>query len=188
MADCGYLGSAGDPRPRRRSNADDHKTLGARAGRLCTHTRGGAGRACIVRRSRPAAAASQQLSTARWTGSGLYPPLCSRATTIITAPRSWECGMWSSQAKPMNGGSYTLPEPFDNSVVVWHSDGTEIMNSSRPAQDGNFCMGVWQQTGKRQYFLNHIPWQGNDPMRKPTGRSSAPGANHLEPGRESLLG
>jgi hypothetical protein len=43
------------------------------------------------------------------------------------------------------------------------------MNSSRPAQDGNFCLGVWQQTGRRQYFLNHIPWQGNDPFGNPQG-------------------
>ena len=78
-------------------------------------------------------------------------------------------GMWHVvfTGQTMNGGSYTLPEPFDNSVVVWHSDGTEIMNSSRPAQDGNFCLGVWKQTGKRQYFLNHIPWQGNDPSGNP---------------------
>jgi hypothetical protein len=52
---------------------------------------------------------------------------------------------------------------IDNSVVVWHSDGTEIMNSSRPAQDGNFCLGVWTQTGELKYYLNHIPWQGNAP-------------------------
>ncbi|HTW62466.1 MAG TPA: hypothetical protein VMD55_11705 [Terracidiphilus sp.] len=80
-------------------------------------------------------------------------------------------GMWHVvfTGQTMNGGAYTLPEPLDNSVVVWHSDGTEIMNSSRPAQDGNFCMGVWQQTGKWQYFLNHIPWQGNDPSGNPQG-------------------
>ncbi len=30
----------------------------------------------------------------------------------------------------------------DNAFVQWHSDGTEIMNSRRPAQDGNFCLGV----------------------------------------------
>ncbi|MGO9436643.1 MAG: hypothetical protein ACLPH3_23825 [Terracidiphilus sp.] len=78
-------------------------------------------------------------------------------------------GMWHVvfTGQTMNGGSYSLPEPFDNSVVVWHSDGTEIMNSSRPAQDGNFCLGVWQQTGRHQYLLNHIPWQGNDPMGNP---------------------
>lgn len=78
-------------------------------------------------------------------------------------------GMWHVvfTGQTMNGGSYALPEPFDNSVVIWHNDGTEIMNSSRPAQDGNFCLGVWQQTGRRQYFLNHIPWQGNDPGGNP---------------------
>lgn len=86
-------------------------------------------------------------------------------------------GMWHVvfTGKTMNGGDYTLPEPFDNSVVIWHSDGTEIMNSSRPAQDGNFCLGVWTQTGQRKYFLNHLPWQGNDPFGNP-----ADGAQILE--------
>jgi hypothetical protein len=58
---------------------------------------------------------------------------------------------------------------IDNSVVVWHPDGTEIMNSSRSAQDGNFCLGVWKRTGRRAYLLNHIPWQGNvfDPSVPP---------------------
>jgi hypothetical protein len=41
--------------------------------------------------------------------------------------------------------------PIDNSIVVWHDDGTEIMNSSRPAQDGNFCLGIWAITGKFTY-------------------------------------
>jgi hypothetical protein len=79
-------------------------------------------------------------------------------------------GMWHVvfTAQVENGTSVpTNAPPFDNSVVVWHSDGTEIMNSSRPAQDGNFCLGVWEQTGRRQYFLNHIPWQGNDPSGNP---------------------
>jgi len=79
-------------------------------------------------------------------------------------------GMWHVvfTGQTMNGGApYSLPEPFDNSVVVWHLDGTEIMNSSRPAQDGNFCLGVWERTGSRHYFLNHIPWQGSDPGGNP---------------------
>jgi hypothetical protein len=86
-------------------------------------------------------------------------------------------GMWHVvfTGSSLNGGSYSLPEPFDNDVAVWHSDGTEIMNSSRPAQDGNFCLGVWQRTGNRDYFLNHIPWQGNDPTGNPQG-----GAQFLE--------
>jgi hypothetical protein len=74
-------------------------------------------------------------------------------------------GMWHVifTAQTQNGD--TIPAPggvvIDNSVVVWHADGTEIMNSARSAQDGNFCLGVWKRTGRRTYFLNHIPWQGN---------------------------
>lgn len=82
-------------------------------------------------------------------------------------------GMWhviftaqtqNGEPIPVKGGVV-----IDNSVVVWHSDGSEIMNSSRPAQDGNFCLGVWERTGRRTYLLNHIPWQGNvyDPSLPP---------------------
>jgi hypothetical protein len=65
---------------------------------------------------------------------------------------------------PVKGGVV-----IDNAVAQWHSDGTEIMNSARPAQDGNFCLGVWSRTGERSYYLNHIPWQGNiyDPTAPP---------------------
>ena len=74
-------------------------------------------------------------------------------------------GMWHVvfTAQTQNGEAIPGGVVIDNSVVVWHSDGTEIMNSSRPAQDGNFCLGVWKQTGRLSYFLNHLPWQGNDP-------------------------
>ena len=79
-------------------------------------------------------------------------------------------GMWHVvfTAHSLDGGA--IPDTvIDNSIVVWHSDGTEIMNSSRPAQDGNFCLGVWAQTGKLSYSLNHIPWQGNDLANAPGG-------------------
>jgi hypothetical protein len=82
-------------------------------------------------------------------------------------------GMWHVifTAQTQNGD--TIPVTggvvIDNSVVVWHGDGTEIMNSARSAQDGNFCLGVWKHTGDRTYLLNHIPWQGNvfDPTVPP---------------------
>jgi len=78
-------------------------------------------------------------------------------------------GMWhvTFTADTMNGSPFSAV--LDNAVVVWHSDGTEIMNSSRPAQDGNFCMGVGTRTGKSKYLLNHIAWQGNDPENAPSG-------------------
>ena len=79
-------------------------------------------------------------------------------------------GMWHVvfTAHALDGSP--IPDTvIDNAVVVWHSDGTEIMNSGRPAQDGNFCLGVWQQTGKSTYYINHIPWGGNDTTNAPSG-------------------
>jgi hypothetical protein len=79
-------------------------------------------------------------------------------------------GMWHVvfTAQTMNG-SPVNDMVIDNAIAVWHSDGTEIMNSARPAQDGNFCLGIWAKTGKSKYYLNHIPWGGNDPANAPGG-------------------
>jgi hypothetical protein len=44
----------------------------------------------------------------------------------------------------------------DHGYSVWHADGTEILNSGRPAGDTNFCLGTWAQTGVRTYTLNHF--------------------------------
>jgi len=30
------------------------------------------------------------------------------------------------------------------------------MNSGRPPQDGDFCLGVWEKTGRSTYKLNHF--------------------------------
>jgi hypothetical protein len=70
--------------------------------------------------------------------------------------------------------------PLDNSLVVWHSDNTEIMASSRPAQDGNFCLGVWERTGKFKYKLNHLPWLGgSDTTNAPSGIGNPMGPTRL---------
>ena len=44
----------------------------------------------------------------------------------------------------------------DHGYSVWHADGSEIMNSGRPAGDTNFCLGTWARTGKQTYQLNHF--------------------------------
>lgn len=89
-------------------------------------------------------------------------------------------GMWhvtftaqGNEAGPPDG------TPIDNAMAVWHSDGTEIMNSDRPAQDGNFCLGVWERTGKSKYKLNHMPWAGNDPSNAPNGIGNPQGAAQI---------
>ena len=65
-------------------------------------------------------------------------------------------GFW--KVKFVSDGNPGIPDGavIDNGFVQWHSDGTEIMNSSRPPATSNFCLGVWQKTGPSSYELNHF--------------------------------
>lgn len=45
---------------------------------------------------------------------------------------------------------------IDDALAAWHSDGTEIMNSSKPPISQSWCMGVWKQIGRSSYKLHHI--------------------------------
>ena len=49
----------------------------------------------------------------------------------------------------------------DQGFSQWHSDHTEILNSSRPPATANFCLGVWTQTGPHMYALNHYAMSFN---------------------------
>ena len=60
------------------------------------------------------------------------------------------------------------PGPPDGSVIdkgfsQFHSDGTEILNSSRPPVTQSFCLGVWKKVSPGHYKLNHFPisWDQN---------------------------
>ncbi len=89
-------------------------------------------------------------------------------------------GMWHVMftAKTLNGSP--IPDTvIDNALVVWHSDKTEIMNSARPPQDGNFCLGVWERTGHFKYYVNHFPWLNNDTTNAPGGVGTPTGPTHL---------
>jgi len=116
-----------------------------------------------------------KLSPQSWNGpSGSFLPIS------VSASDDRIVGMWhvtftaqGNEAGPPDG------TPIDNSIVVWHSDGTEIMNSNRPAQDGNFCLGIWEKTGKSTYKLNHLPWAGNDPSNAPSGIGNPQGGAQL---------
>jgi hypothetical protein len=79
--------------------------------------------------------------------------------TEVDEPAASIVGMWhvTFTAK---GNSEGPPDntPIDNAIIVWHSDRTEVMNSGRPAQDGDFCLGVWEEVGRCHYKLNHFAW------------------------------
>jgi hypothetical protein len=72
-------------------------------------------------------------------------------------------GFW--KFKFVSQGTSFIPDGavVDNGFTQWHSDGTEITNSFRPPSTGNFCLGVYQQTGSSSYSLNHFAL-GWDPL------------------------
>jgi hypothetical protein len=65
-------------------------------------------------------------------------------------------GLW--QVVFVSKGNPGIPDDavLDSGYATWHSDGTEIMNSSKPPKTGSFCMGVWKKTGRATYHLNHV--------------------------------
>ena len=45
----------------------------------------------------------------------------------------------------------------DAALIQWHRDHTEIQNAiTRAPSTGSICTGVWKQTGKRTFRLNHF--------------------------------
>jgi len=65
-------------------------------------------------------------------------------------------GFW--HVKFISKGTGFIPDGtvVDMGFSQWHSDGTEILNSSRPPATSNFCLGVWAKTGPSTYKLNHF--------------------------------
>jgi hypothetical protein len=65
-------------------------------------------------------------------------------------------GLWADRFVADNSPGTPDGTVIDWGYVQWHSDGTELMNSGgRSPSTGNFCMGVWAQTGPSTYKLNH---------------------------------
>lgn len=65
----------------------------------------------------------------------------------------WDVTLTAERNPP--GTVFSNGDVADHGYSVWHADGSEIMNSGRPAGDSNFCLGTWAQTGPRTYTLNH---------------------------------
>lgn len=67
-------------------------------------------------------------------------------------------GMWHVKlvATFVSGAPVPVGAEVDAGFQQWHSDGTEMLNSGRPAANSNFCMGVWEQVGLNTFKLNHF--------------------------------
>ncbi len=77
-------------------------------------------------------------------------------------PAASMVGLWKIQllSKGNIGHNPSIPDGalLDFGYSEWHSDGTEILNSGgHSAASGNFCLGVWGQTGFLAFELNHFP-------------------------------
>jgi hypothetical protein len=89
-------------------------------------------------------------------------------------------GLWHAVFTAKGNGA-ALPDGtlIDNSLVAWHSDKTETMISSRPPQDGDVCLGVWEKTGRNRFKLNHIGWGGYDTTNAPEGIGNPSGPTQI---------
>lgn len=48
--------------------------------------------------------------------------------------------------------------PAFNTLIQWHSDGTESDNADIPPTGGNVCAGSWMSTGRRTVHRYHLGW------------------------------
>ena len=94
-----------------------------------------------------------------WQGSD---PLQSGSLLRIADDSDPIVGMWHVTFTAQGNGGPPDGAQIDTALVTWHNDRTELMNSARPPQDGDFCMGVWKKTGQNTYKLNHFAWFAND--------------------------
>jgi hypothetical protein len=79
-------------------------------------------------------------------------------TSDDDSDRAGIVGLWKVKFVSKGNTGIGIPDgaPLDSGYATWHSDGTEIMNSGRVPKTGSFCMGVWKQTGRSSYKLNHF--------------------------------
>jgi len=66
-------------------------------------------------------------------------------------------GLWNFRFVAEGNSGIPDGTMIDAGYAAWHSDGTEITNSGAHApMTGNFCMGVWKQTKRSTFQLNHF--------------------------------
>jgi hypothetical protein len=97
-----------------------------------------------------------------WRGAGDVGP----ASLLLASEHESDetiVGFWKVTA--VAKGNPDIPDGvvLDNAYTQFHSDGTEITNSSRPPVTSSFCLGVWKKVGPSHYRLNHfaISWDQN---------------------------
>jgi hypothetical protein len=128
----------------------------------------------------PGHKAGAVVSPQSWTGAEF-----SSASLVLASDHDSEddsiVGFWKVTFTAEGNGKEGPPDDtlIDSAYVQWHSDRTEIMNSGRPPQNGNFCMGVWKKTGSSKYKLNHFATGNVIDPNDPTAIGPPSGPTHL---------
>jgi hypothetical protein len=100
-----------------------------------------------------------------------------------TTPPASMVGMWMTTFTDSTG------EVVDAGYDIWHSDGTQILNDITPPVAGNVCIGIWQQTDKYTYVLNHPSWAFDpDTNMNLVGTAYILETVTLDPGGDSFTG
>ncbi len=87
--------------------------------------------------------------------------LARELSNAATAKSPSIVGMWGFQLVSLGNTTRTPSIPDGTQLnfgyTQFHSDETEILNAGArsPAQQ-NFCLGIWQKTGKSTYLVNHF--------------------------------
>ena len=95
-----------------------------------------------------------KLKPQAWTPNGR-----SSATLLVSDEDSdGIVGLWRITITSQGNTAFGIPDgaTLDKGFAQWHSDGTEIMNSSRQPSTGSFCLGTWKKIGGGKYRLNHF--------------------------------
>jgi hypothetical protein len=102
-------------------------------------------------------------------------------------------GMWSFQLISQGNTTHNPSIPDGTQLNFgynqFHSDETEILNAGArsPAQE-NFCLGVWQKTGRSTYQVNHFALNYNAATGALIGRILLVETLTLSPGGTAYSG
>lgn len=105
---------------------------------------------------------SASLQPQAWQGAGQFgaASLLQVADTTDPLVGFWQVTLTAKGNNPGPPDGVVIDKGFSQ----WHSDGTEILNSSRPPVTQSFCLGVWKKVGTSRYKVNHFPisWDPNN--------------------------
>jgi hypothetical protein len=135
--------------------------LGVLASFLALAFAGTASAGCVL-------GAGQQAPASKAAGSPAFSPALFRPAAFQAAvftPVSDQSsgsasivGLWEFEVRAaIDEGPFRKGDLLDWGLATWHDDGTEIQFSAgRPYDAGDVCMGVWKQTGRDKFHLNHM--------------------------------